>query len=95
MLVELNYALFSLLLVAYSLWRYLKQRKGYLLYFTLGFTFLASSTTLQMLNAIARSYGIYLNVALLRLLELGGLALFAGFTICVMIALRKSISSLE
>jgi hypothetical protein len=93
MLIKLNYALFSLLLVAYCLWRYLKQRGRHLLYFTLGFTFLASSTTLQVLNAIARSYGIYLSVALLRPLELGGLALFGGFTICAIIALRKSISS--
>ena len=89
MLIELNYALFSLLLVAYSLWRYLKQRERGLLYFTLGFTFLALSATLQVLNAIARGYGIYLSVALLRLLELGGLALFAGFTIFAIIALKR------
>jgi len=86
MLVELNYALFSFLVVAYSLWRYFKRREKGVLYLTLGFTFLALSATLQMLNSLIW-YGIPLNIK--KFLELGSLALFACFTITTIIAIRK------
>lgn len=89
MLIELNYVFFSLLLLVYSAWRYFKQRKKHLLYFALCFTFLTLSSIFQTLNSTL-PYGIYFNVTVLRLLELSGLALFACFTICAIIALKKT-----
>jgi len=89
-LVELNYISFSLLLVIYTLWRYFKQQKTkHFFYFILSFTFLTLSAIFQALNSIL-PYGIYFNVTMLRLLELGGLALFVCFTICAIIALKKT-----
>jgi len=90
MLVELSYIFFGLLLMIYSIWRYYKQRKSHLLYFTLSLTFLALSATFQMLSSATVYLGIYFNVSMLKLLELGGLALFACFTICAIIALKKT-----
>jgi len=90
MLVELNYVFLSLLLVIYGVWRYFKERKRHMLYFTLSFTFLTLSAIFQMLSSMLIYLGIYFNVTVLRLLELGGLALFACFTICAIIALRKT-----
>lgn len=89
MLVELNYVFFSLLLVIYGVWRYFKQRKRHLLYFTLSFAFLALSVIVRMFSSIVLVYGIHSNVTVLRLLELGGLAFFACFTITAVIALRE------
>ena len=89
-LIELNYVFFSLLLVIYGAWRYYKQRKRHLLYFTLSFTFLTLSVIFEMLSSTLVYLGIYFNVTVLRLLELGGLALFACFTICAIIALKKT-----
>jgi hypothetical protein len=89
MLIELNYVFFSLLLLIYCIWRYLKQRKKHLLYFALCFTFLTLSAIFQTLNSTL-PYGIYFNVTVLRFLELSGLALFVCFTICAIIALRKT-----
>ena len=89
MLIELNYVFLSFLLVAISAWYYSKHREKSLLYLTLGFTFLALSATLQMLNSLTWIYEIINNITILRLLELSGLAFFACFTICAIIALRK------
>jgi len=89
MLIELNYVFLSLLLLIYCAWGYSKQRKKHLLYFALCFTFLTSSALFQTLNATL-PYGIYFNVTVLRVLELSGLALFVCFTICAIIALRKT-----
>lgn len=94
-LIALNYVFLSLLVVAYAAWRYLKRQKKPLLYFTLCFAFQALSAIFQMFGStMVRGYlGIRLNVTGLRLLELGGLALFAGFTLFAIIALRKSTNS--
>lgn len=86
MLIELNYVFFSFLLVFYVAWRYFKRRERHILYLTLSFAFLALSTTLQMLNSWI--FGTQ-PIIMLKFLELGGLALFACFTICTVIALRK------
>jgi hypothetical protein len=86
MLIELNYVLFSSLVLVYSLWRYFKRKERGMLYLTLGFTFLALSTTLQMLNSLIW-YGT--PAILIRVLELSSLALFACFTITTIITLRK------
>ena len=90
MLIELNYVFFSLLLVIYGVYRYYKQRKRHLLYITLSFTFLTLSVIFQMLSSTLIYLGIYFNVTVLRLLELGGLALFACFTISAIIALKRT-----
>jgi len=92
-LIALNYVFLSLLLVAYSVWRYYRQRKRHLLYFTLGFTSLALSAVFQMLDSTMVYLGIYLNIRVARLLELGGLALFACFTIFAILAAKASSSS--
>jgi len=89
MLVELNYIFFSLLLVVYTVWRYFKQQNKRFFYFTLSFTFLTLSAIFRALNSIL-PYGIYFNVTVLRLLELFALALFACFTVCAIIALKKT-----
>jgi len=89
MLVELNYIFFSLLLVVYAVWRYFKQQNKRFFYFTLSFTFLTLSAIFRALNSIL-PYGIYFNVTVLRLLELFALALFACFTVCAIIALKKT-----
>lgn len=89
MLVELNYVFFTLLLVIYSAWRYYKQRKRPLLHSTLCFTFLALSAIFQTASSTI-VYGIYFNVTVLKFLELSSLALFACFTICAIIALKKT-----
>lgn len=88
-LAERNCIFFSLLLVVYSVWRYFKQRKTHMLYFTLSFVFLTLSATLLMLSSTMYFYGIYFNISMLKLLELSGLAFFVCFTICTVIALKK------
>jgi len=88
MLVELNYIFFSLLLMVYSVWRYFKRRERRLLYLTLGFTFLTLSTLLQILSSSGWFYISQFKIPY-RLLELGGLALFAGFVISSVIALKE------
>ena len=95
MLVELNYVFFSLLLVIYSMRRYFKQQKRHMLYFTLSFTFQALSAIFQMLSSKMVYLGIYFNLTVLRLLELSSLALFACFTICTIIALKKTQTPVE
>jgi hypothetical protein len=60
-----------------------------MLYLTLGFIFLSASTALQLINSLIWTYGIPVSLTMLRLLELGGLAFFACFTISVIIALRE------
>jgi len=89
MLIELNYVLFSLLILIYCIWRYFKQQNKRFFYFTLSFTFLTLSAIFRALNSIL-PYGIYFNVTVLRPLELFALALFACFTICAIIALKKT-----
>lgn len=90
MLIELSYVFLSFLLMGYAVWRYFKQRERGLFYLTLGFTFLALSATFQMLNSQTWIYEILkYSIIMLRLLELGGLAFFACFIICTIIALRK------
>jgi len=86
MLIELNYVFFSLLLVIYGAWRYFKRKEKHMLYLTLSFTFLALSAIIKMLTLPIL---VYINVKVLRLLELTSLGLFACFTIFTMIALRR------
>ena len=95
MLIELNYVFFSLLLVIYSGWHYFRRKNKHLLYPTISFTFLALSATVQLL--ISPKLVVYIipfNAPVLKLLRLGGLALFACFTIFAVIALRKIIHSI-
>jgi len=87
MLVELSYVFFSFLLVIYAVWRCFKRKDKHLLYLILCLTFLAWSVTLQMLSTTVWFYGTPMGT--LRLLELGGLALYASFTVCTLIVLSK------
>ena len=90
MLVEMSFILSSLLLLVYSIWRYLKIRKNkQSSYFILSFVFLTFSAIFQAFNSIL-PYGIYFNVTVLRLFELGALALFACFTISAVVALKNA-----
>ena len=92
MLIELNYVFFSLLLVIYGAWRYFKRKDKYLFYLTISFTFLALSAIVQTLTSPKLAiYIIPFDTPVLKLLQLGGLALFACFTICTIISLRKII----
>lgn len=84
MLVELNYVFFSCLLLVYSAWHYFKRRERGQLYLTMCFTFLALSAVFQLIES-----QILAHRTVLRLLELGGLALFTCFTICTIITIRK------
>lgn len=84
MLVELSYVFFSCLLLVYSAWQYFKRREISRLYLALCFTFLALSTIAQLIESQILAHRI-----VLRLLELGGLALFTCFTICTIITIRK------
>ena len=85
--VELTYAFFSLVLLIYSGWRYSKRKEKKLLYPTVSFAFLALSTIVRMFSSTILVGRI--DAKVIKLLELGGLALFACFTICAIIALRK------
>lgn len=89
MLVELNYVIFSVLLLIYVSWRYFKQRKSGLRYLALSSVFLILSTTVRMIGSQESIYGIPTNLALKRLVELGGLALFTCFTIAAVVAIRR------
>jgi len=89
MLMELSYVSFSLLLTAYALWRYFMRREKGLFYLSLGFTFLTTSTILQLVESLVWIYGSQVNITALRLLELGGLALFACFAVFVALALKE------
>jgi hypothetical protein len=89
MIVELNYVLFSFILVIYCAWRYYKQKDKRLLYLTLCLTILAMSVVFQMLSTTIWFYGT--PIATLTALELGGLALHASFTICMIIVLTKKL----
>ncbi len=93
MFIELSFVLFSLLLVIYSAWRYLKRGTRGLLYLTSSFGFLMLSTTLQMITSLIWNYGISATVTLMRLLELCGLAFFACFTITAVVALGKMLEA--
>lgn len=88
MLIEFSYISLSFLLTAYTIWCYFKRKERGLLYLTIGFTFLTSSTTLKMIKSLIWLYVTQINIIMLRLLELGDLALFACFTICIILALR-------
>lgn len=93
MLIELNYVFLSILLVVYGAWRYFKRKEKHLLHLTLSFTFLTLSAIVQMFTSprliYVLAYVIPINVTVLRLLELVGLALFACFIISAIIALRE------
>jgi len=88
MLIELNYVVFSFLLAVYSARSFFKRREKHLLYVTLSFTFLAFSATVQMLNSLIGGYGTQ-PIVILRLLKLGGIALYACFAISAIIALKE------
>jgi hypothetical protein len=87
MLLELNYVFFSFLLMILSAWYYFRRRDRYLLYLTLCFTFLTLSNILQMFIFATWIYG-----TLLQTLRIVALSLYACFTICAIIALRKVIA---
>lgn len=95
MLVEFNFVLFSFILLFYSARHYFKRKDRYLFYLTLCFTFLALSNTLQMFTSIAWVYNIQINLIILKLLELVVLALYACFTICAIVALRKILEKMH
>jgi len=86
MIVELNYVLFSLLLVIYATWRFFKRREKSMLYMTFSFIFLTLSITLLMSNSLL---WFPATITTLRLLEVGGLGLYACFIICAIVSLRK------
>jgi hypothetical protein len=87
--IEFSYFLFSLLLTAYAMWRYFMRRERGLFYLSLGFTFLTTSIILQLVESLIWIYGSQVNITTLRLLELGGLALFACFAVFVVLALKE------
>lgn len=84
--IEFSYFLFSLLLTAYAMWRYFIQRERGLFYISLGFTFLTTSTILQLVESLI---WVYVNITTLRLLKLSGLALFTCFAVLVVLALKE------
>jgi len=88
MLVELSYLFFSLLLVIYCAWLFLKRKEKTMLYFLLCFLFLTSSIALQAIISLVPIYGIYPLVSV-RLIEIAGLGLFAGFAAFLVVALKK------
>jgi len=89
MVIELNYVLFSFLLAIYSAWHYFKRKDRYLLYLTLCFTYLLMSNILPMFVSISWIFGIQIDSTTIWFLELGKLVLYACFTVCAVIALRK------
>jgi len=86
MLVELNYVVFSFLLATISAWRYFKRREKNMLHLTLCFTFLTLSITLLLLDSLM---WFPATITTLRLIEVTGLGLYACFTICAILTLRK------
>jgi len=80
---ELSYVLFASLLAAYSFWRYARAREKSRLYLAASSAFLTFSAIFQMLNS-----EIWINIITSRLLEIGGLASFAGFTVTAIIAMK-------
>jgi hypothetical protein len=93
MLTEFSYVFFSLVLTAYAMWSYFMRRERGLFYLSLGFTFLTSSTILQLVKSLIWLHGSQVNITTLRLMELGSLALFAFFIICTIVALKKMAKS--
>ena len=89
MLIELNYVFLNLLLVIYSSWHYLKRKNKYMLDLTLCLTFLTLSAALQLSDSLIWVYQIPASITVLRILEVGGLGLYACFTICAIMTLRK------
>jgi hypothetical protein len=87
MLIELGYVFFGFLLIAYCLWRYLKQKEKRLLYLALGFVFLLLSILSQMLTSTRWLYLIPLGVPVWQLI---GLGLFACFVITIVASLKGS-----
>jgi MFS family permease len=83
-LIELSYVFFSLVLTSYSLWAYLGRKEKPMLYLTLCFAFLTSSMTLLFLNSFVWFPATRITI---RLIEIAGLGLFAGFAIFLVIAL--------
>jgi hypothetical protein len=85
-LVELCYVFFSFLLALYSAWVYSKRRERPQLFLTLCFAFLTLSMTLLFLDSFV---WFPATRVVIRLIEIAGLALYAGFAICLIIAVRK------
>jgi len=85
-LVELSYVFFSLILLIYGLWVYSRRKERPTLYLTLCFAFLASSMTLLFLNSFAWFPATRITI---RLIEIAGLGLYAGFAISLIIALKR------
>jgi len=90
-----SYVFFSLLLTAYAMWRYFKRRDRGLFYLSLGSTLLTASTILQMVESLIWLHGSQMSITSLRLMELGSLALFAFFVICIVVALKKMTGSIN
>jgi hypothetical protein len=63
-----------------------------MLYFTLCFVFLTLSASLQAVYSFGDLYGTQ-PLTIVRLVELGGLAMFAGFVIAFLIAMRSLMKS--
>jgi hypothetical protein len=60
-----------------------------MLYLALSFTVLAFSSVFQMIDSLIWTYRIPASVTMLRLVEVGGLGLYAGFIILSIIALKR------
>jgi len=87
--IVLAYFFLSLILVVYAAFRYFRQRNRDLLLFTLSFAFLAASTTPQMIEEMANSYGVYFTILTQRILELTALALFVCFAATAVFAIME------
>jgi hypothetical protein len=88
MWVESSYVFFSLLLMVYCVWRFLTRKEKAMLYFALCFVFLTLSISLQAVVSLGVVYGTQ-PLTIVRLVELGGLAMFAGFVITFLMAMRS------
>jgi CHASE2 domain-containing sensor protein len=88
-LFELGYVFFSLLLVVYCAWHYLKQKKKHFIYFTIGFIFMTLSLSFQLFSSTWWVYIMQFGIGY-RFLELVTLAFFACFVISTIMALRET-----
>ncbi len=86
---DLAYFLLSLILAVYAAFRYFRQRSKDLLLFTLSFAFLTASTTPQLIQEIANTYGVYFTITTQRILELTALALFVCFAATAVFAIKE------
>lgn len=87
--LELGYVFFSLLLVVYCAWRYLKQKKKHFIYFTMGFIFMTLSLSFQLFSSKWWVYIMQFGISY-RFLELAALTFSACFVTTTIVALRET-----